>query len=224
MVRGLPLVMIVLIISGLSGAEDWPTPDPDGSRVELTYPALMTTCPAGDGPAFEHVQVFAVAKDGAPIEGLPSSRFSLTVDGNVTVTPVEEATDEKGRIRFTMTGGESIVRVGADWLHVECAIAGVALNDVDSLHVNSFDLNADGCVDRYDVSVFQSLYLEKDLRADYYRDGVVDMRDFSVLVDHDGHCAPEEEEEEPDPTGAASEQTSTSEHPEQQDSPGDEED
>jgi hypothetical protein len=197
MTRALALLPIILMIPCLLGAEDWPAACPDRSYVELSYPALMTTCPAGDGPAFEDVVVFAVTPDGDPIVGLPSSQFAFTIDGNVTVTPVEEATNDKGRIRFTLTSGDSIVRVGADWLHVECAIAGVALNDADSLHVNSFDLNADGCVDKQDVAVFQSLYLQKDLRADYYRDGVIDMRDFSVLVDHDGHCAPKDEEVEP---------------------------
>jgi hypothetical protein len=201
MARALTLVFIVLMIPCLLGAEDLPAPCPDRSHVEVTYPALMTTCPAGDGPAFEHIQVFAVTNDGDPIAGLPAAQFSFTIDGPVIATPAEEATNEKGRIRFTLTSDESIVRVGADWLHVECAIADVPLNDADSLHVNSYDLTADGCVDKEDVSFFQSLYLQEDLRADYYRDGTVDMRDLSVLVDHDGHCVPEEEET--DQTGEA---------------------
>lgn len=195
MARALTLVVIILVIPCVLGAEDRPAPCPNLSHVELTYPALMTTCPAGDGPAFEHIEVFAMTPGGDPIEGIPSSQFSFKIDGDVSVAPAEEATDEKGRIRFTLTADKSIVRVGPDWLHVECTIADVPLNDADSLHVNSFDLNEDGCVDKRDVSVFQSLYLQEDLRADYYRDGVVDMRDLSVLVDHDGHCAPKEEGE-----------------------------
>jgi hypothetical protein len=219
MARALAVALVLLMIPCLLGAEDGPAPCPDRSHVEVTYPALMTTCPAGDGPPFEHIQVFAVTVDGDPIVGLPAARFSFTIDGPATAAPVEEATNEKGRIRFTLTSDESIVRLGADWLQVGCAIAGVPLNDADSLHVNSFDLNGDGCVDKQDVAIFQSLYLEEDLRADYYRDGTIDMRDFSVLVDHDGHCVPEEEEE-PGP-GASSGETSTSEDPEVEDPPGD---
>jgi hypothetical protein len=201
MVRVLTLVLIVLTIPCLLEAQDRPTPCPNRSHVDLTYPHLMTTCPAGDGPAYQYVQAFAITKDGDPIEGLPSSEFSFAVDGDVTVTPVEEATNENGLVHFTLRGNESIVRLDPDWLHVECTIADVRLNDADSLHVNSFDLNGDGRVDKDDVAIFQSLYLENDLRADYYRDGVVDMKDLSFLVDHDGHCVPEEQEVEP--TGEA---------------------
>jgi hypothetical protein len=212
MARVLALMLVVLTIPCLLGAQDRPAPCPNRSHVDLTYPALMTTCPAGDGPAYEYVQVFAMTKDGDPIEGLPSSEFSFAVDGDVTVSPVDEATNENGFIRFTMTGNESIVRLGADWLHVECTIADVPLNDADSLHVNSFDLDGDGCVDEKDVSIFQSLYLQNDLRADYYRDGIVNMKDLSFLVDHDGHCVPEEEEEL-EPTGQTSSGEATEAEP-----------
>jgi hypothetical protein len=195
MARALTSVLIILIIPCLVGAGNWPIPCPDQSHIELTYPALMTTCPAGDGPAFEHVQVFAVTKDGDPIEGLPSSQFFFTIDGNVTVTPVEQATDENGRIRFTMTSDESLVRLDPDWMHIECRIATVALNDVDSLQVNTLDLNTDGCISDEDATVFRSLYLSEDPRADFSRDGAVDMKDASVLTRHIGHCAPDDEEE-----------------------------
>jgi len=197
MARALAVVAIVLIALCLMGADKWP--ETGRTRVELPEDLGLTTCPAGDGPPFEHVRVVVTHGDDEPMAGLPSSLFSLEVGGNVTATPVDEETDENGVIRFSMVGNESFVRLGDDWLHVKCTFGGGPTNKADSLHVNSFDLNADGCVDDKDVDVFQSLYLTDDPRADFNWDGIVNMSDASVLADHnDNHC--EKKEEELDPT------------------------
>ena len=94
MTRVLAVGAILLIALSVTGADTTPVPDSVQSRVELPGIPVMTTCPAGDGPPLQHITVYAKRADGSPIAGIASPDFHFDVDGNVTITAVDEETDE----------------------------------------------------------------------------------------------------------------------------------
>ena len=165
-------------------------PDPDLSTCELTNDsgAGMATCPAGDGPAYQYIKVTAKRADGSPIEGIPYTSFFFTVTGgDVTISHVDEETDVNGEIRFEMTGDETIVLLDPDFLQIEVQIYTVALNDVDYLECNSYDINEDDTVGLADFSAFSQDYGTTAKRSDFNWDGTVGLADFSQFSQHYGH-------------------------------------
>jgi C1A family cysteine protease/type 1 fimbria pilin len=174
------------------------TVDPDYSFVTLTHDpeSGMTTCPAGDGPAYGYVKV--TVKDGAdnPMPGITSDQFSLAITPvggatyhgafSVSATAVDAETGANGEIRFELFGGTSIYGDVA----IEVTVSGVAINDVDVLSAITFDLLMDGVVDLYDFSRFATDYNTSAARSDFDWSGYVDLVDFSRFAQHYQHGEP----------------------------------
>jgi len=177
-------ILAGLLILGAASVSMAGIPDPDESDVTLGPDAGMVTCPLGDGPAFEYVEVTALRDDLSPIEGIPSTSFFFTVTGgDVTIGDVETETDEDGIIHFTVTGDETIV---GD-ITIEVQIYTVALNQSDTLACNSFDINEDGGVGVQDATLFVSDYNGTNQRSDFNWDGGVGVQDATLFVAHYNH-------------------------------------
>lgn len=173
--------LLVLVAATMASAG---IPDPDLSTVELGPALGMATCPAGDGPSFEHIKVTAKRTDTTPIEGIPYSSFFFTVTGgDVTITHVGTETDANGEILFSMVGDETIIGN----ITIEVQIYTVILNDSDILYCNSFDMNDDGSVGLQDFVLFSAQYNGTDPSADFNFDGSVGLQDFVLFSAHYNH-------------------------------------
>lgn len=191
MLRTLAVVVAGLMV--LAGTAVAGIPDPDLSTVTLGPDQNMVSCPAGDGPTYEYINVNARRADNTPIEAIPSTSFFFTITGgNVTITcaSVPPETDVNGDIQFNMVADETIELLSPSELTVECMIYTIVLNDIDGLQVNTFDLNGNDCVDLADFSMFSSMYLSSDPRGDYDWSGTVDLPDFGMFSAHylHGNC------------------------------------
>jgi hypothetical protein len=179
--------------------------DPDYSFVTLTHEVEggMTTCPAGDGPAYQYVKV--TVRDGSndPMQGIAADQitFDITPAGGtayhgaflVSTTAVDAETDANGEIRFELVGGTSI----SGDVSIEAIVSGVALNDVDVLPTRTYDLLMDGIVDLIDFARFALDFNTATAQSDFDWSGYVDLVDFgrfaqhflhgdqALLVDHD---------------------------------------
>jgi C1A family cysteine protease len=166
--------------------------DPDYSFVTLTDEpeSGMTTCPAGDGPAYRYVKVTVRDGSNAPMQGIQSDQitFAMTPAGgaayygtpSVAATAVDAETDAQGEIRFELVGETSI----SGDIEIEASVAGVALNDVDVLPARTFDLLMDGIVDLLDFSRFALDYNTTNPQSDFDWSGYVDLVDFSRFATH----------------------------------------
>jgi hypothetical protein len=185
MLRTLAVVLAGLVV--LAGTAVAGIPDPDLSYVDVGPDVYMTSCPAGDGPAYQYVTVYANRADGTPIAAIPSTSFFFTITGgNVTMTcvSVPPETDGTGMIQFEMVADETIELLAPSALGVDCQIYTIVLNDHDDVQVNTFDLNLNDCVDLADFSMFSAMYLTADPRGDYNGNGLVDLPDFGMFSAH----------------------------------------
>lgn len=188
MSRTLAGVLVLVMAAGVAYAG---IPDPDLSSCELGPDIGMTTCPAGDGPAFEYITVTAKRADTTPIEGIPYNSFFFTVTGgDVTMTHVDAETDANGEIRFTCVGDESIATPGVS---IGAQIYTVVLNDSDDLDCKTFDLfvDANNWLNLQDFIEFSGDYGLVSPRSDYnWSGGVIGLQDFILFSAHYGHAAP----------------------------------
>lgn len=174
---------LVLAIAGVAGAG---IPDPDASSVALSTGGL-STCPTGDGPAFQYVTVTALRSDLSPIQGVPSSSFFFSVTGgNVTINAVDSETDVAGQIRFSVVGDEAIAYPNV--VTISCQIYTVVLNDSDNLQCNTYDYDLDGDVDPVDFGTFAGDFGAVAPRSDFdWSGGNIDPIDFGSFAGHFGH-------------------------------------
>jgi len=168
------------------------TPDPDQSYVTLTDESYtgLTTCPAGDGPSYQFVQITVKNVNGYPLAGIPASSFAFTVSPigatqwygicSCTFTAVDPETNTNGEIRFAIAGDTAIFGN----ITIAVTVDGVSLNDLDVLPCNSFDLNIDGSVNLIDFGMFAGDYLGTAHRSDYNWDGIVNLIDFGMFASH----------------------------------------
>jgi len=166
--------------------------DPDYSFVTLTHEpeSGMTTCPAGDGPAYKYVKVTVRDESNNPMQGIPSGQitFSIIPAGgatyygtfSATTTAVDAETDAAGEIRFDLVGDTSVT---GD-INIEATVAGVALNDMDVLSTRTVDLRLDGIVDLIDLLRFAADYNTTAAQSDFDWSGYVDLVDFSRFAVH----------------------------------------
>jgi C1A family cysteine protease len=172
--------------------------DPDQSFVTLTADSAagMTTCPAGDGPAYCYVKVTVRDGAGDPVPGIPSGEFDITVapaggaqyNGgfSCTVTAVDAQTDADGEIRFGVTGDTSI----SGDVNVTVVVSGTAINDLDVLPCVTFDIVMDGVIDLLDFIEFADDYGTTAVRSDFDWSGSVDLMDFILFAGHYHHSPP----------------------------------
>jgi C1A family cysteine protease len=169
--------------------------DPDLSHVTLTGESMagITTCPAGDGPAYQFVKVTVMDGTGTPIQGIASSQVSLSVtpaggalyygSPTCTATAFDVETDANGEIRFELVGDTSI----SGDLNVTATVSGVALNDMDVLGARSYDIRVDGTVDLPDFLDFATDYNTAAARSDFDWSGMADVTDFILFAGHYQH-------------------------------------
>jgi hypothetical protein len=171
---------------------------PDQSFVTLTNENLpfLVTCPAGDGPIYQHVKVTCKTAGGTPIPGIPADAFTFTL-GNVdaiwygtlgcTFTPVDSVTNANGEIRFTVKGDTSIYGN----ITLKASIQGMLLNDIDTLPCKTPDYFVDGMVALSDFVVFGQDYGRIQWRSDFTGDGGPNgLGDFVMFGQHYGHLHP----------------------------------
>jgi hypothetical protein len=170
------------------------TLDPNQSFVTLTHENLpfLVTCPAGDGPLYQHVKVTCRNAGGNPLPGIPASAFTFTL-GNVdatwygtlscTFTAVDPQTDANGEIRFTVKGDTSIYGN----ITIRVTVQTVPLNDIDTLPCKSVDYNLDGDVDLGDFVMFAHDYGGYSWKSDFSGDGIVALSDLVMFAGHYGH-------------------------------------
>jgi len=172
--------------------------DPDYSFVTLTHEPEggMTTCPSGDGPAYEYVKVTVRDGSDAPVQGISAGQFSFSITPaagatyygtlSATFSAIDAETDANGEIRFDLVGDTSVT---GD-INVEVTVSGIALNDVDVLSTRTFDLFLDGIIDLIDFSRFAEDYSTTAARSDFDWSGYVDLVDFSRFAVHYQHGDP----------------------------------
>ena len=165
---------------------------PDYSFVTLTHESGggMTTCPAGDAPAYAYVKVTVRDESNDPMPGIPSEQITLTATPaggssyygtfSVSAGAVDAETDASGEIRFELTGDTSIY---GD-INIEVTVAGVALSDLDVLSARTLDLAMNGIVDLADFGIFATDYNTTTARSDFDWSGTVDLADFGIFATH----------------------------------------
>ena len=70
---------------------------------------------------------------------------------------------------------------------MQVTVSGVAINDVDVLPCNSFDIDLDGDVDLIDFAEFADQYLTANSESDFDFNGTVELPDFSMFAAHYVH-------------------------------------
>jgi hypothetical protein len=164
-------------------------PDADNSYVAMDNGGKgLSTCPAGDGPAYRYITVTALRTDLTPIQGISSGNFFFTVtgagSGNVSINAVDAETDAGGAIRFEAQGTGAIM-YGS--LTVDVQIYTVVLTDSDTLWCNTFDYNDDGTIDPLDFVTFASDFGGTNERSDFDWNGTINPLDFVTFAGHFGH-------------------------------------
>jgi len=184
MARALVGVLAGLLVLAAATMASAGIPDPDLSTVALGPDLGITTCPQGDGPAYQYVTVTAKRSDASPIQGVPFSSFFFYLSGgDLTFTAVDAETDVNGEIRFEVVGDETIM---GD-VTITAQIYTVALNDSDIVTCISFDLNDDNQVSLQDFTIFSGDYGTSAARSDFNWDGTVSLQDFTLFSGHYGH-------------------------------------
>jgi len=137
---------------------------------------------------------------GTPIPDIDAADFEFTLSPDVetrwfgmpnldnlscSFTPVDDATNETGTIRFTIISDTSIIGN----ITITVTVDGILINDSDVLLCNSVDLNTDGTINLVDVTLFIQIYFNPvyDYRIDYNWDGVLNLSDIALFAQHLGH-------------------------------------
>jgi parallel beta-helix repeat protein len=172
----------------------WEETCPVLSFVTLTNENMpgLTTCPAGDGPAYQYMKVTVKNYDGLPLSGVPADAFDVMVASSGAIwygdlscrwIPVDAQTNMNGEIRFELVGGTSII--GS--ISIMAAVRGVQLHDIDMLSCKSLDYDTNGVVNLADFVTFGSDYGTTHWRSDFNWDGRVSLSDFVLFGQHYGH-------------------------------------
>jgi hypothetical protein len=155
---------------------------------------FLVTCPAGDGPAYHHVEITIVDSGGVPIEGIPAESFEFVLQPilndakwydtlSCTFTPVTPQTSATGIITFEIIGDTSIIGN----LTIQVIAQGVPLDDSDTLCCKTVDYNTDGVVSLGDFVTFARDYGKPGWRSDFTGDGMVSLGDFVLFAQHYAH-------------------------------------
>ena len=149
----------------------------------------LTTCPAGDAPAYGYITVTALRADLTPIVGIEAGSIFFTVtgtgSGNVAINAYDAETDVNGQCRFEAQG-TGTVPYGS--LSIAVQIYTVVLTTAPgTLWCNTYDLNNDGHVDPLDLSPFAAMFVTYDEAGDYNWDSVIDPFDLTKFAAHWNH-------------------------------------
>jgi hypothetical protein len=173
-----------------------PEIDPDRSFVTLTNENMpfLVTCPAGDGPIYQHVKVTCKNANGDPLPGILPTAFVFTINPtggdthywgtlSCTFTAVDTQTNANGEIRFTVKGGTSIYGN----ITIQVNVYGVPINDIDTLTCKTPDYDTNGVVSLGDFVIFARDYGKPGWRSDFTGDGMVSLGDFVLFAQHYAH-------------------------------------
>jgi len=188
--------------------ENDPNDYTDGIDADLSFVTLtdenmpgLTTCPAGDGPAYENVKVTVKDIFGMPMAGIPSGNFIFSIAAvndtyyygtlSCTFAPIESTTDANGEINFECIGNTAItgdIQTGEPGqIEIQVEVLGILLNDLDILPCRSMDYEPDGDVDLSDFTLFATDFRSQNVRSDFDFDGDCDLVDFVMFSTHFGH-------------------------------------
>jgi len=178
--------VLVLALAAVAGAG---IPSADDSYVSMTNDGKgLSTCPAGDGPAYQYITVTALRSDLTPIQGIPSGSFFFTVSGtgsgNVSIDAFDAETNASGVIRFEANGNGTVL-YGS--LTVTVQIYTVVINDSDTLWCNTFDYDDNGTVNPIDFVAFAGDFGGTNEASDFDWNGTVNPIDFVAFAGHFGH-------------------------------------
>jgi len=181
--------VLVLALAATAGAG---IPSADQSFITMSAAGKgLSTCPAGDGPAYSYITVSARRGDDTPIQGIPSSDFFFTVtgpgSGNVSISAFDTETNSSGEIRF-QAQGDGTVLYGS--LSINVQIYTVNINSTGTLWVNTYDYNDNGTVNPVDFVTFAGDFGGTNERSDFNWNGIVNPVDFVSFAGHFGHSAP----------------------------------
>ena len=154
----------------------------------------LTTCPAGDGPEYHYLVVTCINMTGDPMSGIPAEAFEFVVTAtqtthyydilSCTFTPVDQQTNEDGKIRFTIRGDTSIVRE----ITLQVKIYHILIHNEVVLSCKSVDYPpCDGRVDLSDFTTFSGAFGTSFWRSDFTWDGIVNLADFTMFGQHWSH-------------------------------------
>ncbi len=188
MMRAVMGVLLVLAMAAVAGAG---IPSAGDSYVTMDNGGKgLTTCPAGDGPAYGYITVTALRANLTPIVGIPAGSIFFTVtgtgSGNVAINAYDAETDVNGQCRFTAQG-TGTVPYGS--LSIAVQIYTVVLTTAPgTLWCNTFDLDGDGAVTPIDLSNFAGKYETVSEDCDFdWSGGIVNPIDLSVFAAHYEH-------------------------------------
>jgi len=203
-------ILVVVCASISAAARDLPPERNSFAFTAATVPVALYTLPNGEGNSFTQAQ---------PFDGLPNHDATITLhlrDGNdypVKYYPAEDLwlESEFGGLMLPCPAG-TIADFDTDddgvtiWqLPLRSAgcnappeqllimIAGSPLAPGFDIHVNSPDLNGDGCVTLADIVLFVPYYMGTipyDFCADFWWDGEYNVSDIVQLARGLGACCP----------------------------------
>lgn len=193
----LTLTLTAMLASTLVHAKD--SPETEFSSVEIEgLPATLLVTPDGTGPTLADIGVTItvhVATAQGPIADFPLEDVSIVPWGQesgfvlcqLQRTQADADTDATGTTTITGT------IIGGGWTDGEIvvSVAGIAIPTPLGLRIVSPDLNRDLVVDLVDVAEFGMDFRGTyQWRSDLRPDGVLDLRDISVLATHLGESCP----------------------------------
>ena len=171
-VMGFLVIFVVILAPGLVIAQC-------GVPANCTIPAQATVCPTGDIP------VVSIIRDinNAPC---PGSTITMSVNANClcgSVTTYTAVTNNQGMVVFNPALGGCCNSPG---LISYTDASGVVLGTTDA--VNSPDMDGSCLVNLVDISLFSVVFFGVYAPcADFNWDGVINLTDISIFVQHLGH-------------------------------------
>jgi hypothetical protein len=203
----LPLICVLLVpVLAFGGV-----PDINNCSIatRTTVDVSVLLCPACDGYAYSAAQVFGgtytdatievYIRDGAglPVAGVPADDIYIDhtglvwcPDGNIA----DFDTDPTGYTEFALPSCGGGCATGFQLNGFLGTPVGTPFiqNPVPHIQYNSPDTNGDLVVDLVDLQWFAAAYLTGPYTycADYFWDGVMDLRDLQIMAAHYGHSCP----------------------------------
>ena len=178
LVSVLGLLSVLALLTGSAAAQC-------GNPATSNFPTHITVCPSGDIAVVGQVLDAA----GNPCVGsVVHMQFQPPATGALYPMPgfpfplLTSTTNLNGFVSFHPHVGGSCLNGAVTFYDPSGVILGTAMT------INSPDMNADGCVNLADISLFASVYYGSySGNADFNMDGVLNLTDVGILAQHLGH-------------------------------------
>jgi hypothetical protein len=160
-----------------------PPPPPPPPPADTTPPTVSLTAPAaGATVSGSSVAVSASASDNVGVIGVQFKLDGANLNAEDTTSPYSITWNTAAATNGTHTL-TAVARDAAGNTKTSSSVT-VTVNNATSTKVG--DLNNDGSVNIFDLSILLSKYNTSDATADINNDGIVNVFDLSILLSHYG--------------------------------------